>query len=88
MEGGHRVSGIGYRAEKGVYASISLRFFAEWTHGSTAFPGDGHKDARKKTMALRAIISRAIGKDRENFHFSRASQVKGAPVSQVPPTIP
>jgi hypothetical protein len=47
MKGGHRVSGIGYRAEKGVYALISLRIFAEWTHGLPAFPHDGNRDKRE-----------------------------------------
>jgi hypothetical protein len=80
MEEGYWVSGIGYREQKNTYSPISFNIFVDATHGSAAFPQDVRQDARKKNMAFRAIISRAIGEDRANFHFFRASQEKGAPV--------
>jgi hypothetical protein len=80
MEEGYRVPGIGYREQKNTYSPISFNIFVDATHGSAAFPQDDRQDARKKNMALRAIISCVTGGDRANFHFSRASREKGAPV--------
>jgi hypothetical protein len=74
---GYRVSGIG--EEKIIYSPISLSVFFDEARGSAAFPRDDRQDVRRETAALRAIISRATGGDRANFHFSRASREKSAP---------
>jgi hypothetical protein len=65
--------------EKYINASISLSNFDNALPGPQAFGHDGDGDWGEGKRGVRAIISRAFGKDRANFNFSRASRKTGAP---------